>query len=89
MLCGVLFEKEGLVHAARITLKRERLVFEVRDEDRRDASVIIDYLAFRESGGGVKNFFQVGELEGLASNFDDLIGAQVGSSNTTCSMLIS
>ena len=79
MLGGVLFEEEGLVHATGITLKREWLVFEMGHEDRGDASVIIDYLAFGEPGGGVKNFFQVGELEGLASNFHDLIGAQVGS----------
>ena len=58
----VLFVKEFAFHAIRIALHGERSVFQVRQEHRRHANVVIDYLPFGETDFRVKHFVQVGDL---------------------------
>lgn len=53
-----------------VTLKRERPVFEVGEQDGRDADVIIDDLALSETGFGIKNFIEIRNRNSLAFDLE-------------------
>lgn len=50
------------------------MILEVRDENRGNASVIVNDLAFGKSGGRVEHFVEIGQLKLFAFDFDDLVG---------------
>src|SRR5438477_5737970 len=62
----IFFVEERLIHAVGIALHGERPVFQMREEKRRDADVVIDHLAFGESGFRVKDFVQIRNRQLLA-----------------------
>jgi hypothetical protein len=66
----LLFVKEEPVHAVGITFEGYRPIFQIRQQHRGDANVIIDDLPFRESDVGIKNLFEVGHSQLLSSDFD-------------------
>ncbi len=65
----ILFVKKFAFHAVGIALHGERPIFEMRQEDWRDADVVIDYLAFGESDLRIKHLVQVRHLN--LAVFDD------------------
>ena len=66
---AILLVKELAFHAVGVTLHGKRPVFEMRQEDWRDADVVIDYLAFGESDLRIKHLVQVRNLN--LAVFDD------------------
>src|SRR6185369_11394406 len=54
-----LFVKEAAFNPVRVTLQRQRAVFEMRQQDGSDADVIIDDLALGEPGFGIKDLVEV------------------------------
>ena len=71
---GVLLEKGLAVHAIGITLARERSAVQMRKNGGSDTRVIVDNTLLGESRGGIKNLFQVRELQMSALNFNARIG---------------
>ena len=67
----VLLEEEFLVDAHGIPLHGERLVFQMGQQHGRNSRVIVDYLALGETGGGIQDFIQVGQLQVFAFDLDD------------------
>ncbi len=76
---GVLFKKELAVYPVGISLQGERPPGQMRHQDRRNASVVVDDLSLGEAGRGIENFIQVGELQLPALNFDHRFFAHAAS----------
>src|SRR5580704_3055137 len=72
MFSRVLFEEVFFVHAFGIALQSERTSRKMRQQDRRDARVVIDHLSFCEPSCGVKNLAQVGQTQMLAVDLNYL-----------------
>src|SRR5580700_5074634 len=72
MFRGVLFKKVFFVHAFGIALQSERTSRKMRQQDRRDARVVIDHLSFCEPSCGVKNLVQVSQTQMLAVDLNYL-----------------
>jgi hypothetical protein len=66
---AILLVKKLAVDAVGVAFHRERPIFEMRQEDRRDADVVIDYVAFGESDLRIKHLVQVRYLN--LAVFDD------------------
>src|SRR5581483_2999714 len=71
---SILLEEWRLVYAVRVALERERVIFQMWNQDRRYARVVVDDLALGETGCRIKDLVKIGQLEGLAFDFDDLVG---------------
>src|SRR6266704_267807 len=64
------FVEKTTLNAIGIPLKRERAVFQMRQQDRRDANVIIDDLSFGEAGLWIKNFVEPGNGDSFTVDLD-------------------
>src|SRR5215213_1211486 len=82
VLRALLLVEELALHAVRIALHRQRPPFEVRQQRRRDARVVVDDLALREAGLRIEDLVQVRELERPAVDHH-LERAHTGRSRTT------
>src|SRR4051812_25712720 len=62
--------KEHPGHAFRIALERQRAIFQVRQQDRSDAHVVIDHLPLGEAGCGIEDLVQIGDGQLLSLDVD-------------------
>jgi hypothetical protein len=72
MFRGVLFKEVFFVHAFGIALQRERTSRKMRQQDRRDARIVIDNLSLSEPGCGVKYLVQVSQTQMFAFDLNYL-----------------
>jgi hypothetical protein len=71
----VLLEEELLLDAVGIALQRERPVLEVRQDEGRDGVVVVQQVAFDDAFGGVEDFVEIREFEGMAIDGEgDFVG---------------
>ena len=66
---AVFFVEEFAFHAIRITLHRQRAIFQMRQKDRRDLDVVVDQCALGEAVFRIKDLVEIRDREGSA--FDD------------------
>ena len=71
MLGRILLLEIFVIDAVRVALHRDRASAQMRKQRRRNARVIVDYLALRESCGREKNLVEIGQSKTLAFDFDD------------------
>src|SRR5579863_4387638 len=76
MFRRVLFEEEFFVHAFGIALQGERAFCKMRQQDRRDARVVVDHLSLGEPSCGVKYLVQVRQTQMFAVDLNYLWFAQ-------------
>src|SRR5580704_7707420 len=84
MFSRVLFEEVFFVHAFGIALQSEWTSRKMRQQDRRDAGVVIDHLSLGEPGCGVKNLVQVSQTQMFAVDLNDFRLAQAASQVSRC-----
>ena len=70
MLWTALLVEKHPIYAFWIALERERTAFQVRNQYRRNADVIVDYLPFGEPNRGIENFVEVRKLKLFAFDLD-------------------
>ena len=65
---AIFFVEKLRLHSVRVTLHRERAIFQMRKKHRRDADVVIDYLAFGEAGLRIQDLVQIRNRELFSFN---------------------
>src|SRR5882724_8341446 len=72
------FVEETSIHAFRITLQRQRTILQMRQQDGRDADVIINDLRFGEGDLGIKDLVEIGNGNLAAADVQSLRRASRG-----------
>src|ERR1700746_144767 len=67
---ALFFIEEETLHSFWIALKSNRPIFQMRQQRRRNANIIIDYLSLCEPDFRVQDFFEVGHSQLLSANYD-------------------
>src|SRR5947207_9335902 len=60
---AIFFVEERLIDTVRVPFHGERPVLQMRQQHRRNANVVVDYLTFRESGFRIEDLVEVRDRE--------------------------
>ena len=76
---GILLKKVLAVHPVGIALQGQRPSRQMRNQDGRDAGVVVDDLSLGEAGRGIQDFVQIRQLQLPALNFNHRCSAHAAS----------